>query len=206
MLVLDIAKYGSGSRHAKSWPNMVLLNTLCGVGWKPGIGIGTRHWHWGNSTKILALVHCLALANFCWDGLEVPRGVVKGLWAGNSLEERPFGQFSNKSKRGQKGSKLLFLVQLEWNFVVALFGMIPNFCWGKGPMGRGESWKKAFWAISKKAKRVKRAKIVISYPIGMGLFLKCRSRKMIIRISYQIWASPYPFQDKRVRSWDPSWL
>ena len=57
--------------------------------------------------------------------MKVPRGMVKGLWGGGSLEKRTFGQFS------------------------------------------------------KKAKRVKRAKIVISQPIGMGLFLKCRSRKMI---------------------------
>ena len=124
--------------------------------------------------------------------MEVPRVVVvKGLWGGNSLEERPFGHFSNKSKRGQKGSKLLFLVQLEWNFVVALFGMIVNFCWGRWEVTRG--MVKGLWGggslvgqFSKKAKGSKRAKIVISHPIGMGLFLKCRSRKMIIRISYQI--------------------
>ena len=59
--------------------------------------------------------------------MEVPRVVVRGLWGGNSLEERPFGPgFWAIFKQEQKGSKLLFLVQLEWNFVVALFGTIAN--------------------------------------------------------------------------------
>ena len=95
--------------------------------------------------------------------MEVPRGVVKGLWSADSLKKGLLDNFQTRAIK--KGSKLLLLVQSEWNFVVALYGMIANFCWDrwevprgmvKGLWGGGSLEKWPFGQFSKKAKRVKK--------------------------------------------------
>ena len=130
----------------RGWPRQTaFIHSWLGTGGHLSITSFCRH------LENFTARHCLAVPNFCWDGLDGgQRNMIKGLWSGAILKKGLLGNFQTR------------------------------------------------------AKGVKRVKIVISCPIGMGLFLKCRSRKMIIRISYQIWASPYPFQDKRVQSWDPS--
>ena len=81
----------------------------------------------------------------------------------------------------------------------------PEEC-GKGPMGRGSLEKWRFGQFSKKAKRVKKGQNCYFSSNWNGTFLKCRSRKMIIRICCQIWASSYPFLGIRVQSWEKGQL